>query len=269
VTLLVSLGMMASLGAVVYLVSSSLPFLANSASADQHFGALNGCVARALSGPVGGFALSADGRALAAWSGQALVRCESADDGGSAATVVPSASVAAAAFDFDGELWLAQPELSSSSGGHFDIKPQLLTGTRQGVVAVERDTVYSTRKSGEVAGLYKLPEPVREPMWLSASADGERVALMAFGGLYVWRSDKLELLRAEAPCAVEGAWWAPEGHSMVLQCGPNGDYALQWDVDTATQSVLPRRERARSALVPKLGVYVQTCEQLACTAAAP
>ena len=49
-TLLVSLGMAAGFGAVVYLVSSSLPFLASSAVSDAHFGALNDCALAALTG---------------------------------------------------------------------------------------------------------------------------------------------------------------------------------------------------------------------------
>ena len=49
VTLLVTLGVAASLGAVLYGVSSSLPFLASSALSDSRFGTLNACAQRAVS----------------------------------------------------------------------------------------------------------------------------------------------------------------------------------------------------------------------------
>ena len=265
--------MVASLGAVVYLVTSSLPFLASSASADVNFGALNACAARALEASPSGFAVSPDARALTAYSGTKVVRCDLQPDGGAAEAVMELAGVTAAAFDFDSELWLADKTLARVTDGGIErfgeVAPHAVCGTRHGVVAVQDETVVAMQRTGSLAGVYQLPQPVQGPLLLSASADGERVALVVSGGIFVWKSERLELVRAESPCAVEMAWWLPQGHSMVLQCGPNADFALQWDVDTATQSALPSKPRSRSTLVPKLGAYVQPCEQLACTAAPP
>ena len=75
VTLLITLGVAGSLGAVLYGVSSSLPFLASSSTADVNFGALNACAQRAV-GTRTGFAVAHDGRSLAVFSGAALVRCD-------------------------------------------------------------------------------------------------------------------------------------------------------------------------------------------------
>jgi hypothetical protein len=68
---------------------------------------------------------------------------------------------------------------------------------------------------------------------------------------------------------VETGWWLPGGHTLLISCGPDGDFALQWDVDSGAQVQAAKKIRARSVLVPKLGVYVQSCEQLACTATPP
>jgi hypothetical protein len=86
--------------------------------------------------------------------------------------------------------------------------------------------------------------------------------------VFVWDAEKLKSVRAEAPCTVEQAWWLPGGRRLLLQCAP--DFALEWDVETGTQTAAPQRKsRARSVLVPGLDVYVSACEQLPCTAAPP
>ena len=274
-TLLVSLGIAASLGAVVYGVSSSLPFLASSSVADTHFGALNACALASVKPPRTGFAVSSDGRALAAFSGAETVRCELLGDGGAVGERVPLDGVTAAAFDFDGGLWLARQTLYRAGDGGVEafgqVAPVALAGTAAGAVAVEQSgRVVLVEPGGAVRAVSQLPKPVFGPATLISSGDGERVALLISGGVFVWKTEGLKLLRAEAPCAVEAGWWLTEGHRLLLACGPDADFALEWDVDTGAQAAAPQRKaRSRSALVPGLKLYVQGCEQLACTAAPP
>jgi hypothetical protein len=266
--------MAASLGAVVYVVSSSVPFLASSAVSDAHFGPLNACALEALKPPRAGFAVSSDGSALAAFSGEQTVRCDLSPDGGARATRVPLDGVTAAAFDFERGLWLARDALYRAEDGGVrafgQVAPVALAGTPHGAIAVEASgRVIAVRPDGAVLGVTQLPRAVDGPTSLLTSADGERVALIISGGVFVWSTDALKPLRAEAPCAVEAAWWLTEGHRLLLSCGPDSDFALEWDVDTGAQTAAPQRKRARSGLVAGLKLYVQGCEQLACTAAPP
>lgn len=269
VTLLVTLGVAASLGAVLYGVSSSLPFLASSATGDAWFGALNGCAQRAV--PVrNGFAVAPDGRALAVFSGAQLVRCSAAGDGGVEAVDLPVSGVAAAAFDFSGGLWVSRDGVWLGDAGFGDVRPVALAGTRHGVVVVEANgRVLALAPGGVIAAVAQLPRQVDGAPQLIVSADGERAALPVSGGVFVWDTATLSSVRAEAPCAVEAAWWLPGGRRLLLQCAP--DFALEWDVDTGAQVAAPQRRaaRSRSVLVPGPGVYVTSCEQLPCTAASP
>jgi hypothetical protein len=274
VTLLVSLGIAASLGAVVYVVSSSLPFLASSAVSDAHFGALNACALAALKPPRTGFAVSNDGDALVAFSGGETVRCDAAPDGGAFTARVPLDGVTAAAFDFDGGLWLARESLYRAADGGVQafaqVAPVALVGTPHGAVALEASgRVVAVAPDGDVLGVAQLPHAVTGATSFLTSADGERLALIISGGVFVWSTLALKPLRAEAPCAVEAAWWLTEGHRLLLQCGPDADFALEWDVDTGAQAAAPARKRSRSGLVAGLKLYVQSCEGLACTAAPP
>ena len=268
VTLLVTLGVAASLGAVLYGVSSSLTFLASSATSDANFAALNTCAQRAI-GTRTGFALSPDGRALAAFSGSQTARCEKTSDGGAEPTDLGVTGVAGAAFDWDGGLWLAREGLWLGDAGFADVVPVALAGTRHGIVAVEASgRVLALRGGTVIAAVAQLPRTVDGARELIVSSDGERVALPLAGGVFVWDTATLASVRAEAPCSVEAAWWLPGGHRLLLQCAP--DFALEWDVDTGAQTAAPqKKDRSRSALVPGLGVYVSSCEQLPCTSAPP
>lgn len=269
VTLLVTLGLAGSLGAVLYGVSSSLPFLASSATSDVNFAALNGCAQRAVAVRTG-FALAPDGRSLAVFSGSQTVRCHSQVDGGAEAEPMPGwAGVTAAAFDFDGRLWLARDGLWLGDAGFADVKPVGLAGTRHGVVAVEANgRVLALKPGGVVQAVAQLPKSVEGAPQLIVSSDGERAALPVAGGVFIWDTATLSSVRAEAPCAVEAAWWLPTGHKLLLQCAP--DFALEWDVDSGDKTAAPpRKKRTRSVLLQGLGVYVASCEQLPCTSSPP
>ncbi len=269
VTLLVTLGVAASLGAVLYGVSSSLPFLASSAASDVNFAALNGCAQRAV-GTRTGFALAPDGRSLAVFSGAQTVTCRLQPDGG--AEPEPLAGwdgVSAAAFDFDGGLWLSRGGLWLGDAGFADVEPVAVVGTRHGVIAAEASgRVLALKPGGEVQAVAQLPKNLEGAPQLIVSGDGERAALPISGGVFVWDTATLSSVRAEAPCTVEAAWWLPGGHRLLVQCAP--DFALEWDVESGEKTAAPaRKHRTRSVLLPGLGVYVASCEQLPCTSSPP
>ncbi len=269
VTLLITLGVAASLGAVLYGVSSSLTFLASSATSDVNFAALNACAQRAVATRTG-FAVSHDARALAVFSGAQTARCSLGADGGATAEeLVGVSGVTAAAFDFDGGLWLARDGLLHGDAGFDDVKPVALAGTKHGIVAVEANgRVLALRSDGDIAAVAQLPKAVDGSPQLIVSSDGERVALLVSGGVFVWDTATLNSVRAEAPCSVEAAWWLTRGHELLLECAP--DFALEWDVDSGEKTAAPQKKgRPRSALVPGLQAYVSSCEQLPCTSAPP
>lgn len=269
-TLLITLAVAGSLGAVLYGVSSSLPFLASSATSDYSFAALNSCAQRAVPQRTG-FAISPDGRQLAVFSGAQLTRCTLGDDGGAEPEALDVGAVTTAAFDLDGGLWHAQAQggVWRGDAGFPDLQPVALAGTAHGVVALEPNgRVLALAPPRDIVAVAELPKPVDGVPQLIVSSDGERVALPVSGGVFVWDTATLKAVRAEAPCTVEAAWWRKSGHRLLLQCAP--DFALEWDTETGAQTAAPQRKsRSRSVLVPGLDVYVSSCEQLPCTAAPP
>src|SRR5439155_15591366 len=106
--LALSLATVAALGMIIYLASSSLPYLLSSANTDVTFGAMNLCASDLLREPRLGFAVAADASKEAAYSGNKIAVCARPADGGTPLrSEVALAGVAAAAFDFDGTLWAA------------------------------------------------------------------------------------------------------------------------------------------------------------------
>ena len=275
ITFLLPLVLAASLGGVLYLVISSLPYLAGTGTADLSFGSLNECAQRGLTGSRSGLAVAADGKSLAMYSGQSLIWCGAQADGGSTARPFALDGITAAAFDFDGGLWVARGEhlfligAGDEPTSMGDVAPLALTGTRHGVVALEGSgRLLAVKRDGSVAALAQLPREVGSDASLTTSADGTRVALIAGGGVFVWNAEDLKALRAEAPCPVEFLWWRPEGHRALISCGPKSSWALDYDVESGATN--PAKVPAsRSTLLPARGLYFQPCEGLACTAPSP
>jgi hypothetical protein len=92
---------------------------------------------------------------------------------------------------------------------------------------------------------------------------------VAGGGLFAFRAGNLAPVRAEAPCDAEFLWWHTRGTGALISCGPHESFALTLDVASGEREASPAKSRHRSALVPGRGVYVQSCEQLPCTAPPP
>lgn len=284
-TLAISLGTAAALGLVLYVASTSLPYLASAATADPRFGSLNQCLLETLAGPRVGFAVSADGARAASFGAGAVAVCARAEaDGGMAAgRKLALKGVVSAAFDFDGNLWLAA---SGEAGGDPQLwrlapeggepvrlgafSPLALVGHARGVAAVDgAGRLVSLAAGGEALGFHQLPGVPAGGVHLAVNADGTLIAVAAGTGLFVLRAAGLELLRAEAPCRVEFAWWLQEPGRVLVACGPQGSWALSVQVATGEQEAAPDQPRIRSVLLPRLGAYVQDCDHLPCTAPAP
>src|SRR5688500_6880346 len=123
-----SLATAAALAVMLYLATTTLPYLATSPTTAPSLGELTQCLPAAIAEARGGFAVAADGRAAATFGGKAFVVCEAAasSDGGrpqARARVFPVEGVATAAFDFEGALWFATGRRGEAAPALWRIAP--------------------------------------------------------------------------------------------------------------------------------------------------
>ncbi|MHB8875249.1 MAG: hypothetical protein ACYC8T_16305 [Myxococcaceae bacterium] len=285
-TLVVTIGTAATLGVVVYLASTSLPFLATSPTTDPVFGELNQCLIDAVGAPRVGFAVSPDGAQAAAYGGATLAVCTRSPpspDGGTRALAraVPLEGITGAAFDFGGTLWLSterkgegDPKLWRLRDGApvrvGDFAPVALAGHARGAAALDASgRVVSLSAEGEALGVAQLPSPPTFGAQLATNSDGTLLAVAAGTGLFVYRAADLSPVFAEGLCEVEFLWWRREPGRALVSCGPQASWALELQVLTGEREAAPAMARVQSTLLPTLGGYVQGCEHLPCSAPAP
>ena len=262
------------LGVVVYVVTSAVPYLATSPTTDPNYGNQNHCLLTALPTDRTGFAVF--GSEAVAYSGARLARCASQDP----AKVYEITGITRASFDWKGAVWFARradadtPELWRVAEGKperiGEVTPIGLVGTAFGVVTLDaQGRLVSLDSERTVLGVAQLPAAPPDAVQLTVSDDGQRVAVVTSGGLFVYDAQRLQKILAEAPCEVEFLWWLKDGHRALVSCGPNASWALELDVNTGARETAPKLERTWSQLVPQRGLYIQECEHLPCTASAP
>lgn len=266
----------AGLGLLLYVATTSLPYLIASPAGDAHLGSLNDCLSRRLAGATRlGWAVAPDASRAAVFGPRVVAVC--GEDGTYARLDVPG--VTALAFDGDRHLWVA-------AGGHLlrewdgvlqtvgDIAPpEWLIGHAGGVVALDASgQLISVAPDGKVLGQAQVPGPGGR---LSVGADGALAAVEWGGGFIVYDARTLELVRAEAPCAVEFLWWLDSADQVLLTCGASASpespapAALRVDVRTGTREALPARTRAPARRLSGRALYVQGCDGFPCTATPP
>ncbi|MBX7112857.1 MAG: hypothetical protein K1X64_00885 [Myxococcaceae bacterium] len=274
----VSLALAGTLGGVLYLITSSLPFLVSSPTTDSHFGALNSCVLKNLAAPRLGYAVSWDLKNLVSYSASELVWCHANGD----AQKHSLQGITRAAFDGQGTLWLATrasaeqpPQLlywneQAEPSLLAQFAPTTLVGVKEGVVILGVDgQVTSLRKSGQVAGSTSLKQGLTSPTGLIANDDGSLVLLVAATGVFAFQAHDATEVRRESPCPVEYAWWLPNGTTARLACAPNHSWALDVDMRSGTSEKAELQHSGPSTLLPLSGLYVESCDGLPCTAPAP
>jgi hypothetical protein len=273
-----SLGSAVALGIVLYVVTTSLPYLAASPTTDPTFGRANQCLIGALPSPRVSFAVSWTGTVVAGYSGAALAVCGA--DGGLQRVDVHGVQMAA--WDALGTLWIGSSEVPDAGsrlwflgadGGLVsagDFAPIALAGHASGALALDAaGRLASLSRDGSVMAYSQLPAAPVGAVHLAVSADGSLASVVAGGGLFAYQTADLSRIRAEAPCELGFVWWLPQGDSAVLGCGPHDEFALRMDVRSGEREAAPERRRVRSTLVPGRGTYVESCEQLPCTASPP
>lgn len=274
-TLLVSIALAGTLGATLYFATSSLPYLASSPTTDPTFGALNACLHHLVPSRTG-FAVSRDARQAAAWSTNLLARCALGTDETRETTwAIPGVTVGA--FDGAGTLWVvSQPGGLSSvllevteqgQTAHGETAAVDLVGTATGIVVLEHSgRLLALSSQGEAGGLAQVPQARK--LKLSASADGQRVAVTGDGAMRVFDAKDLRLVRSEAPCDVREFWWLPHGRRALFTCSAD-DLALVLDMDTGAQETAQPGTREASTLAGPDGPFVLPCDVLPCTAPPP
>lgn len=279
-TFLLALTIATGLGVIVYLTTSTLPFLAASPTTDPNFSAINQCLLTALPVNRVGFTVSPRAERAAAYTGTKLCVCARDVAPNTKAECHDVPGITHAAFGFDQALWFSRrfepeqpPQLYRLENGvpvqAADAAPIALAGTFFGVVTLDANgRLVALAPDGSVLSVGEVGAPL-ETAELLVSDDGERIALTWGGGVSVFDARSLERKVREAPCQVERAWWRRGNHELLLACGGDGPFALALDTDTGTRETAPRLERPACVLVPGANLYVQECEHLPCTASSP
>ena len=266
----------AGLGLLLYVSTTSLPYLIASPAGDAHLGALNDCLARQLEGATRlGWAVAPDASRAAVFGPRVIAIC--GEDGSHSRLEIAGAT--ALAFDGERRLWAA-------AGGHLlrerngalqpvgDIAPpEWLIGHAGGVLALDATgLLVSIAPDGKVLAQTQLPGPGGR---LSIGPDGVLAAVEWGGGVIVYDARTLELVRAEAPCTVEFLWWLDTADQVLLACGgpgsqdTQGPASLRFNVRTGAREAVPARTRAPARRLSGRALYVQGCDGFPCTASPP
>ncbi|WP_233595692.1 MULTISPECIES: hypothetical protein [Corallococcus] len=264
----------AGLGLLLYVATTSLPYLIASPAGDAHLGALNDCLSRKLAGATRlGWAVAPDASRAAVFGPRVVAVC--GEDGRHSRLEFPGAT--AVAFDGERKLWVA-------AGGHLlrerdgllqqvgDITPpEELVGHAGGVIALDAaGLLVSVAPDGKVLGQAQVPGAGGR---LSVGPGGVLAAVEWGGGVLVYEARTLTLVRAEAPCAVEFLWWLDTPEQVLLGCGATQDSpmpsAIRFDVRTGARQEAPERTRAPARRLSGRALYVQGCDGFPCTASPP
>ncbi|MFP2931358.1 hypothetical protein ACLESO_40450 [Pyxidicoccus sp. 3LG] len=257
----------AALGLLVYVTTTSLPYLISSPTADPHFGALNDCLSRALPAPRLGWAVSPDASRAAVYGPRAVAVCERS--GGSRRMDVTG--TLAATFGGDNRLWVsAGGRLLREDQGALrpvgDFAPVSLAGHASGVLALdEAGQLVSVGSEGGVLGQVSLP-------WsggrLSVGATGAFAAVLFGGYMRLYDARTLAPLETHTPCAVEGLWWLDVPERLMIGCAADG---RAYTLDLRSRDYIPAHDRPATPARRLIGraLYVQGCDGFPCTAPAP
>ena len=267
----------AGLGLLLYVATTSLPYLIASPVGDAYLGALNDCLSRQLAGATRlGWAVAPDASRAAVFGPRIVAVC--GEDGTHARLELPGAT--ALAFDGERHLWVATGgrllrERDGSLQPVGDITPpEWLIGHAGGVIALDAaGQLVSVAPDGKVLGQAQVPGAGGR---LSVGPAGQLAAVEWGGGVLVYDARTLALVRAEAPCAVEFLWWLDAPDQVLLACGEAPSQggkpapaALRFDVRTGTHQEAPARTRAPARRLPGRALYVQGCDGFPCTATPP
>nr|WP_140800185.1 hypothetical protein [Myxococcus xanthus]QDE71562.1 hypothetical protein BHS09_33785 [Myxococcus xanthus]QDE78843.1 hypothetical protein BHS08_33810 [Myxococcus xanthus]QDE86215.1 hypothetical protein BHS07_34375 [Myxococcus xanthus] len=258
----------AALGLLVYIATTSLPYLISAPTSDPHFGALNHCLARLLQRPLLGWAVSPDASRAAVYGAQAMAVCTLPEG----SQRFPLAGVRAVTFDRENRLWWSQAgQLWRDDGAEpmrmGDFSPVSLVSHEGGVLALDAEgQLVSVAPDGAVLG--QVPVSGAEAR-LSVGAEGTFAAVLDEASLRFYEARTLTPLPVELPCEVAGLWWLERPERVLIACAQGDEQAFAMDLRTTRYEPVqrPPGEPARRLLGRPL--YVHGCDGFPCTAPAP
>ncbi|GHH00232.1 hypothetical protein [Comamonas sp. JC664] len=263
----------AGLGLLVYVASTSLPYLISAPISDPSFGHLNHCLSRLMDGPRLGWAVSPDGSRAAVYGAQSVAIC--ARQGGS--RVLARAGVRAITFDGENRLWWSQAKALWRDDGAAakrvgDFSPVALVSHASGVLALDAEgQLVSVSPEGAVLGQAAVPPDTDAR--LSVGAEGAYAAVLAGDALQFYEARTLAPLPTVVPCVVDSLWWLDSPERALVGCAqhPRGEAGQAFEVDLGTARYEPVERPAGAPARRLLGqpLYVHGCDGFPCTAPAP
>ncbi len=259
----------AALGLLVYVATTSLPYLISAPTSDPNFGTLNHCLSGLLEGPLLGWAVSPDGSRAAVYGSQAVAVCTRA--GG--ARTLPLAGVRAVTFDGDSRLWWSQPgalwrEDGATAMRMGDFSPVSLASHTSGVLALDAEgQLVSVSPDGAVLGQVAVPPEAN--VRLSVGAEGAFAAVLTGDALQFYEARTLTPLPVQAPCAAEGLWWLERPERVLVRCASPAEHAFALDLRTSRYEPAKRPLGMPARRLLGRPLYVHGCDGFPCTAPAP
>ncbi|TQF11430.1 hypothetical protein FJV41_34285 [Myxococcus llanfairpwllgwyngyllgogerychwyrndrobwllllantysiliogogogochensis] len=258
-----------SLGLLLYVATTSLPYLVSSPTTDPNFGALNHCLSKAHPEARLGWAVSPDATRAAVYGPHAVAVCGPGD----AATRRELTGTLALAFDGDNRLWLsAAGRLLREDGATLrpmgDFEPMALAGHSHGMLALDASgQLVSVAPGGTVLAQTLVPGTTGR---LSVGSGGVLAAVLSEGLLRVFDTRTLTPIELDLPCAVETVWWLDEPDRLLIGCTPSGAPSFSVDVRTGMREKAPEyRSLAPARRLSGRPLYVQGCDGFPCTAPPP
>ncbi|AKQ63202.1 hypothetical protein A176_000114 [Myxococcus hansupus] len=261
----------AGLGLLIYVATTSLPYLISAPISDPAFGNLNHCLSGLMDGPRLGWAVSPDGSRAAVYGAQAVAVC--ARTGGS--RVLSRAGVRAITFDGENRLWWSQAGALWRDDGAApkrvgDFSPVTLVSHASGVLALDAEgQLVSVAPDGAVLGQVAVPPDTDAR--LSVGAEGAYAAVLAGNALQFYEARTLAPLPSEVPCVADGLWWLHSPEHVLVGCVQQGEEGQAFSVDLRTAMSEPAERPLGAPARRLLGqpLYVHGCDGFPCTAPAP
>lgn len=258
-----------SLGLLLYVASTSLPYLVSSPTTDPNFGALNHCLSQAHPEGRLGWAVSPDASRAAVYGPHSVAVCGPGDS----VSRRELTGTLALAFDGDNRLWLSVGgRLLREDGATLrpmgDFAPVALAGHSHGMLALDDSgQLVSVSPGGTVLAQTLVSGSASR---LSVGAGGILAAVLSEGVLRVFDARTLTPIELASPCAVETVWWLDAPDRLLIGCAPSGAPSFTVDVRTGVQEKAPEyRSLAPARRLSGRPLYVQGCDGFPCTAPPP
>jgi hypothetical protein len=264
-SLLITGALAVTLGTLIYLAATGLPFLSISPTSDVNFGAANACLLKRVPERLG-FAVSADAQKVAAWSTDRLSVCSAEGE----VFALPLVGLHLGRFDRQGNLWLAQGgpveqllKVSATGEVHLLGPMQVLglEGTSSGAVVMQSSGhLVAVHSDGSLRASQVISPGAH--LMLGSNASGEFVSVLRSPQHAIYRSGDLSYL-GQAPCDIQALSWERSSSHFVVRCDGVDGLVLRCEAETMQCEALPLEAFPKG--IPVHTISVEPCDGLPCT----